>query len=112
MERREERLIYRFTREENGLTLRRYWTSSCGACAIKSQSTPSTQRRVARWEHERLLEAEQRRAVEVVAVSAPRSSSSTKTSIARTGLFSPINHPGTSEKARSAPDPPLRQSTS
>src|SRR5262245_603883 len=28
-----ERLTYRFTREEGGLRLRRYWTSACGNCA-------------------------------------------------------------------------------
>ena len=43
-----ERLTYRFTREENGLNLRRYWTNVCGACAIKGQCTPSAQRRVTR----------------------------------------------------------------
>jgi transposase len=54
-----ERLIYRYTNEENGLVLRRYWTSVCGACAIKRQCTPSAQCRVTRWEHEHLLEAVQ-----------------------------------------------------
>jgi hypothetical protein len=56
-----ERLTYRFTGEENGLNLRRNWTSACGACAIKPQCTPSVQRRVTRWEHEHLLEAVQSR---------------------------------------------------
>jgi transposase len=56
-----ERLTYRYTNEENGLVLRRYWTSVCGACAIKPQCTPSMQRRVTRWEHEHLLEDVQRR---------------------------------------------------
>jgi transposase len=52
-----ERLTYRYTNEENGLVLRRYWTSACGACAIERQRTPSVQCRVTRWEHEHLLEA-------------------------------------------------------
>ena len=56
-----ERLTYRYTNEEHGLVLRRYWTSVCGACAIKPQCTPGVQRRVTRWEHEHLLEAVQRR---------------------------------------------------
>ena len=56
-----ERLTYRFTSEEDGLVLRRYWTNACGACAIKHQCTTSAQRRVTRWEHEHLLEAVQRR---------------------------------------------------
>ena len=29
-----ERLVYRFTNEEKGLTLRRYWTTACQGCAI------------------------------------------------------------------------------
>jgi hypothetical protein len=56
-----ERLIYRYTSEENGLVLRRYWTSVCGACTIKRQCTTGAERRVTRWEHEHLLEAVQRR---------------------------------------------------
>ena len=56
-----ERLTYRFTREEAGLRLRRYWTNACGGCAIKSQCTTSRQRRVSRWEHEAVLETVQRR---------------------------------------------------
>jgi len=56
-----ERLPYRFTREEGGLRLRRYWTSGCGGCAIKDRCTPSPQRRVSRWEHEEVVDAVQRR---------------------------------------------------
>ena len=32
-----ERLTYRYTNEENGLVLRRYWTNACQSCAIKAQ---------------------------------------------------------------------------
>jgi transposase len=35
-----ERLPYRFTREEGGLRLRRYWTNSCQSGAIKQRCTP------------------------------------------------------------------------
>ncbi len=56
-----QRAIYRFTREENGLQLRRYWTSACPQCPIKAQCTPSDYRRISRWEHEAVLEAVQRR---------------------------------------------------
>jgi Transposase DDE domain len=56
-----ERAIYRFTREEHGLQLRRYWSSACPRCAMKSQCTPSSQRRISRWEHESVLEAVQLR---------------------------------------------------
>jgi len=57
----EERLPYRYTTEENGLTLRRYWTNACQNCAIKGTCTTSKERRITRWEHEHVLEAVQRR---------------------------------------------------
>jgi transposase len=56
-----EKLIYRFTRFEHGLDLRRYWTNACGGCAIKNRCTPAPCRRVSRWEHEHILEAVQQR---------------------------------------------------
>ena len=56
-----ERLIYRFTREEAGKTLHRYWTSACFRCPIKSDCTTGQYRRVSRWEHEEVLEAAQTR---------------------------------------------------
>jgi hypothetical protein len=34
-----EQLPYRFTNEEDGKTLRRYWTTACQACALKSKCT-------------------------------------------------------------------------
>lgn len=56
-----ERAIYRFTREENGLQIRRYWSSACPECPMKANCTPSKYRRISRWEHEEVLEAMQRR---------------------------------------------------
>ena len=56
-----QRAIYRFTREENGLQLRRYWSSVCPQCPMKQRCTPSDYRRIARWEHESVLETMQRR---------------------------------------------------
>src|SRR5436190_9144714 len=56
-----QRASYRFTREENGLQLRRYWSSACPQCPMKAQCTPSDYRRISRWEHEAVLEAVQRR---------------------------------------------------
>ena len=56
-----ERLKYRYTREEHGLAIRRYWTNACHTCALKPQCTPAPQRRVSRWEHESILEVVQRR---------------------------------------------------
>ena len=56
-----EKLKYYYTNVENGLALRRYWTTACQSCSIKSRCTPAKQRRIARWEHEHVLEAVQRR---------------------------------------------------
>jgi len=56
-----ERAIYRFTREEHGLQLHRYWSSACPRCDMKSRCTPSDYRRISRWEHEAVLESVQRR---------------------------------------------------
>jgi len=56
-----EKLTYRYTTEENGLVLHRYWTNVCQSCAIKRSCTTGKERRIARWEHEKLLEEVQRR---------------------------------------------------
>jgi hypothetical protein len=55
-------LPYHYTNLEHGMTLRRYWsTAACQGCAIKSQCTPSKERRITRWEHEHVVEEVQRR---------------------------------------------------
>src|ERR1700675_3619174 len=56
-----EMLTYRYTNEEDGKTLRRYWTTACPRCPLKSQCTTGPERRITRWEHEHVLEAVQRR---------------------------------------------------
>src|ERR1700733_4258093 len=56
-----EKLAHRYTTEENGLVLRRYWTNACQNCAIKPTCTTGKERRVSRWEHEEIPEAVQRR---------------------------------------------------
>jgi len=56
-----ERLPYRYTNEEDGLRLRRYWTNACQACVIKLRCTTGKERRITRWEHEHVVEAVQRR---------------------------------------------------
>jgi transposase len=56
-----ERLFYRFTTEEKGLTLHRYWTNACQSCVLKERCTTGKERRITRWEHEHVLEAVQRR---------------------------------------------------
>ena len=52
-------LIKRYTSIEQGKTLHTYWNSGCRACALKDPCTPSTERRVRRWEHEAVLDAMQ-----------------------------------------------------
>ena len=52
-----ERLIWRFTTEERGQTIHKYWSSNCPRCGMRDQCTTSKYRRVARWEHEEVIEA-------------------------------------------------------
>jgi hypothetical protein len=37
---------HRFTSEEHGLVLRRYWTNAWQSCALKRNCTPGQQRRI------------------------------------------------------------------
>ena len=50
-------LTYRYTREEDGLMLRRYWQNDCQHCPLNSRCTTGKERRITRWEHEHLVEA-------------------------------------------------------
>jgi transposase len=56
-----ERAIYRFTAVENGLILHKYWSSACPQCPIKTRCTTGVNRRIARWEHEHIVERMQER---------------------------------------------------
>ncbi|POA31769.1 MULTISPECIES: IS1182 family transposase [unclassified Pseudomonas] len=56
-----EALIWHYSYVEKGLKLHRYWSSKCQGCALKAQCTPSTERRIRRWEHEAILEEMQLR---------------------------------------------------
>jgi transposase len=56
-----ERLQWRFKTVEKGQTLHKYWSSACPGCAIRSRCTTSQYRRVARWEHEAVIDALQTR---------------------------------------------------
>jgi len=56
-----ERLPYRYTNEEAGKVLRRYWTTAFAKSSLKSQCTTGSERRITRWEHEHLLDAVQQR---------------------------------------------------
>jgi len=52
---------WRMTTEEKELKPHRYWASGCGSCKLKAQCTPSSVRRITRWEHEEVLERMQKR---------------------------------------------------
>ena len=56
-----QRAVFRMVTGERGMMLRRYWSSACPKCPLKAQCTPSSNRRITRWEHEEMLEAVQRR---------------------------------------------------
>ena len=53
--------IRRMTVVENGQTLHKYWSSACRRCPLKPKCTTGVQRRIARWEHEAVLEEMQAR---------------------------------------------------
>jgi transposase len=55
------RLTYRYTSVEKGLNLRRYWADACQSCVLKDQCTTGKERRIARWEHEHVVEAVEQR---------------------------------------------------
>ena len=56
-----QRLTYRYSNEEDGKKLRRYWTTACSSCPLKSKCTTGPERRIPRWEYEHLLDAVQQR---------------------------------------------------
>lgn len=56
-----ERAIWRCKTVESGLTLHKYWSSACPTCSIKAKCTTGINRRIARWEHEDILERVQAR---------------------------------------------------
>lgn len=56
-----QRAIWRFKTIENGQLIHKYWSSACPRCPIKAQCTTGDYRRIARWEHEAVLEVMQSR---------------------------------------------------
>jgi hypothetical protein len=56
-----QRAIRRFTTVEKSQTLHKYWSSACPRCPIKAKCTTGEYRRIARWEHEHVLEEMQTR---------------------------------------------------
>ena len=58
----QQRLNWRFTNIEHGMTLHCYSSSACTTCTIRKQCTSGKQaRRIKRWEHESVVEAMQQR---------------------------------------------------
>lgn len=51
-----ELAIRRFSVVEKGLLFNKYWSSACTKCVIKSRCTTGVNRRIARWEHEDVLD--------------------------------------------------------
>lgn len=56
-----ERLTKRMETNEQGKTIKRYWSSVCSGCALKAQCTTGKERRISRWAHEDVLERAERR---------------------------------------------------
>lgn len=56
-----ERLTHRTTTTDKGKKIKRYWTSTCPSCVMKSQCTTGKERRVSRWVHEDVLDRAQAR---------------------------------------------------
>jgi hypothetical protein len=56
-----EYAIRRFTSLERGMKIYKYWASACPRCALRSKCTTSDYRRIARWEHEVVLDRMQAR---------------------------------------------------
>jgi transposase len=52
-----ELLPFRMTSMQDNQAFRLYWSSNCAGCKLKPRCTPSKERRVRRWEHERVVDA-------------------------------------------------------
>jgi len=53
--------IYRFSREEKGQMVHRYWSSDCRSCKLKAQCTPANERKISRSDDEEVIERMQKR---------------------------------------------------
>jgi transposase len=56
-----EKATYRYTSKEKGLNIRKYWSSKCMGCQMKSKCTTGDYRRIRRWEQEDILDKMQKR---------------------------------------------------
>ena len=54
-------LPYHYTNEQDGKTVRNYWTNDCVTCVIKHRCCTGKERRIKRWEYEAILERVQKR---------------------------------------------------
>ena len=54
-------LKYYYTKEEKGQKFRMYWTNACKTCPLKAKCTAGKERRIARWEHEAIVDDVQQR---------------------------------------------------
>ena len=51
-----EDLTYRYTAEERGIPIRRYWINGCKTCPLRSNCTTGNERWISRWEREDLVD--------------------------------------------------------
>lgn len=56
-----EDAVRRYANIEKGINQIKYWPSACPSCALKPKCTTNPNRRIARWEHEDVLERMQAR---------------------------------------------------
>ena len=53
-----EKLAHHFTADEGGQKMRIYLTKACRTCPLKDRCTTANERRIKRWEHEHVVEAD------------------------------------------------------
>jgi hypothetical protein len=51
-----EDLTYRYTTEERGIPIRRYWINGCKTCPLRINCTTGNERRISRWDREYLVD--------------------------------------------------------
>ncbi len=51
-----EDLTYRYTTEERGIPIRRYWINGCKTCPLRTNCTTGNERPISRWEREDLVD--------------------------------------------------------
>ena len=56
-----ELLAYWLTTVDKERTIRRYTTTACGGCDLKTRCTTASNRVISRWKHEHVMEAAQKR---------------------------------------------------